>query len=280
MDHRCYFVALVVTLGFGLTSAEGQSDPKDSSIAPELIKQLGDKDYAIREMASERLAKMGPKALALLRQAQRSGDLEIRSRASRILERIEPPGESISRLRSLLWDLQRSPRLTTERIRAMYLVSRCRPPRAQECRQGKEILAQAPRSRSAVDLWFDSLLYHIETRKEVPEALAHIHRIGEAYRQQQQDLKNRKSISGLVLLNGEFQKKHIEAASTKLLACRQLTADQQMDIVFVLTWHRFPSDEEKAYVAKHRKKTKDGSQFLRDILGALVNSREFVDRYR
>src|SRR5215204_2872886 len=54
-----------------------------------LIAQLGHDDFKIREEASSKLAKMGKPALEPLKQAMKSGDPEVQSRAEMLIKRIE-----------------------------------------------------------------------------------------------------------------------------------------------------------------------------------------------
>ena len=54
-----------------------------------LIKQLGEDDFDRREEASDEIEKFGVAAIGLLRQAERSGDIEIMRRCERCLKNIE-----------------------------------------------------------------------------------------------------------------------------------------------------------------------------------------------
>ena len=91
--RTCAFVGTMV--GILLTTDAGTlpGDP-DKKIETEpidrLIKQLGDDDFTKRESASETLAKFGEAALGALRKAADSSiDVEVRVRASRLVEAIE-----------------------------------------------------------------------------------------------------------------------------------------------------------------------------------------------
>ncbi len=55
----------------------------------DLIKQLGDDDFDKREEASEQIERFGVSAIGLLRQAERSGDIEVVRRCERCLKNIE-----------------------------------------------------------------------------------------------------------------------------------------------------------------------------------------------
>jgi tetratricopeptide (TPR) repeat protein len=66
------------------------SPPTDHKPTPaDLVRDLGNPSYAIREKASQELWKRGPAALAALREAARSSDTEVRTRANAILEKFE-----------------------------------------------------------------------------------------------------------------------------------------------------------------------------------------------
>ncbi|MHC4225316.1 MAG: HEAT repeat domain-containing protein [Planctomycetota bacterium] len=61
---------------------------QDASSPEELVRQLGDDDYAVREEATKKLVEMGEKAVPALEKALQSEDLEVRLRAGRALRAI------------------------------------------------------------------------------------------------------------------------------------------------------------------------------------------------
>jgi HEAT repeats len=63
--------------------------PQDEKCAEELVKHLGDEQYAVREQASRQLKALGPAALPALRRAAQSGDAEVKRRARDGLGSIE-----------------------------------------------------------------------------------------------------------------------------------------------------------------------------------------------
>src|SRR5689334_1539887 len=54
----------------------------------QLVDQLGDKKFAVRERATKRLIEIGQPALPAVREALRSNELEVRTRARRIADEI------------------------------------------------------------------------------------------------------------------------------------------------------------------------------------------------
>src|SRR5262249_44516344 len=77
---------LALVLPLALLAADTRPDRPD---VPALIRQLGADSFAEREAASKALQKIGPPALAELRKALVSKDLEIRRRARRLVDAIE-----------------------------------------------------------------------------------------------------------------------------------------------------------------------------------------------
>jgi uncharacterized protein (TIGR03067 family) len=98
---------LVVTAGLALAAAPlTPGGVPDQKRIAQLIKQLGDDDFAKREAASKALEAIGAPALAALRKAATtSSDLEVRRRAERITRSVKgrllavAAGKEIERLR-------------------------------------------------------------------------------------------------------------------------------------------------------------------------------------
>jgi WD40 repeat protein len=78
-----------VLLGALLLVAPPADPTKGETDLATLIRKLGADSYAEREAASSALAKIGPPALAALRKAMTSGDLEVCRRAERLAQAIE-----------------------------------------------------------------------------------------------------------------------------------------------------------------------------------------------
>jgi len=86
---------LVLTVSQANLSGSSQStdapqQKKDADEIEKLIKQLGSSKFAEREAASQRLEKIGQPALANLRKAAQSKDLEISRRAKELIRLISP----------------------------------------------------------------------------------------------------------------------------------------------------------------------------------------------
>src|SRR5581483_9282960 len=69
-----------------------EADPKRVTA---LIKQLGDDDFPTREKAFTSLLQIGPGALVGIKQAESDKDIEVRSRASELRQRIEAKADPL-----------------------------------------------------------------------------------------------------------------------------------------------------------------------------------------
>jgi hypothetical protein len=76
-------------------AAAGRADePRNGASENEikrLIDQLGSDRFTEREQATDQLSKLGKSALQSLKEATKSPDLEVRHRAQRLVQQIEPP---------------------------------------------------------------------------------------------------------------------------------------------------------------------------------------------
>jgi hypothetical protein len=88
--RRLFVLCPVVTLTLVLPVAP-QTPPgaTDKERLAQLVTQLGSKQYAQREQASRELDALGSDALAVLRKALKSSDLEVRRRAQALVQKIE-----------------------------------------------------------------------------------------------------------------------------------------------------------------------------------------------
>lgn len=66
---------------------------QEAPSAEDLVRKLGNEDYAVREDATRKLIEMGPKAVPALEAALKSEDLEVRLRAGRALSAIRRGGD-------------------------------------------------------------------------------------------------------------------------------------------------------------------------------------------
>src|SRR5437868_14401065 len=89
-SHRgCLFAAwLLLVANMATADSDSPSAKQEKEIA-RLIAQLGSSDFQERERAAERLVTIGPPALEPLRRAAAGKDAEVRSRAERLIARIE-----------------------------------------------------------------------------------------------------------------------------------------------------------------------------------------------
>jgi hypothetical protein len=71
--------------------APAPAKPAEPGEIERLIKELGDDSFEVREAAGRRLAEIGAPALPALRKAADAADPEVRNRARRLVETLEPP---------------------------------------------------------------------------------------------------------------------------------------------------------------------------------------------
>src|SRR5258705_144202 len=86
-------LVLVLILGWNLSvdaqKEDAKSAPSDPARIQGLIQKLGSSTYIIREQSARELEAIGPAALPSLRQAARSGDIEISRRARELVNKVE-----------------------------------------------------------------------------------------------------------------------------------------------------------------------------------------------
>src|SRR5437879_282663 len=83
-----WFALLVLVLPFVPVGAAAPPAGPSAAQVGRLIEQLGDDEFARREAATARLKEIGEPVLAALRKAASSPDLEIRVRATRVIQAI------------------------------------------------------------------------------------------------------------------------------------------------------------------------------------------------
>src|SRR4051794_5552289 len=86
---RCVALLLSLVLPFVFVGAAAPPAGPSGAEIGRLIEKLGDDDFDVREAATERLMLAGEPALAALRKALSSDDLEVRRRARRIVDSVE-----------------------------------------------------------------------------------------------------------------------------------------------------------------------------------------------
>src|SRR5262245_35424496 len=85
--RTCVFVCIVL-LTVAVAAHAGRGKEATAERIASLIRQLGDDEFKIREAASKALDAIGEPALGALRKATSDDDLEIRTRAGRIVRAI------------------------------------------------------------------------------------------------------------------------------------------------------------------------------------------------
>ncbi|HEY1786435.1 MAG TPA: hypothetical protein VGG30_12825 [Pirellulales bacterium] len=72
----------------GTSGPAGQREPADSREIADLIRQLGNRSYTVRQRATKRLIELGIITQPLLTQALEDDDAEVRSRAAQVLDQV------------------------------------------------------------------------------------------------------------------------------------------------------------------------------------------------
>lgn len=271
-------VALIVVLGCG--SASATSNPQVAPrILRELIEQLGSRDYREREKASRQLVEMGRFGLPALRNARAHTDPEIRQRAMLLISQIEGRDSHRQILRGLLTQLLTDTRLSRSQcVEAIPLVCLGRSPAESE--RG-ELLRKLDLARGDVasrEKFFDSLLYHPAFCKDIARVCQHINKI----RTETQSAFQRRGASGtMMLINSKEVQDKVLAAGKIIVETKALRSNEdRMNVMFLLTLYRFPTEKEKSSVLKWFAKPKPRKVGWGDIQWALINTKEFVEEQR
>jgi hypothetical protein len=102
-----FLLAISLALG-GDGKADGKANAHGKTSADELVKQLGDASFKVREKAARELLARGAKAVDALKRGQENPDQEIRERCRRLLEQIQSR-TALDQLKIFLTDLKSAP---------------------------------------------------------------------------------------------------------------------------------------------------------------------------
>jgi hypothetical protein len=89
MRTPCWLLALAFALGLGVLTPAADPPKADAEQIAKLVKQLGSDEFESREKATRELEAIGAPALEALRDAAKTGDAEVKTRATSILEKVE-----------------------------------------------------------------------------------------------------------------------------------------------------------------------------------------------
>jgi hypothetical protein len=260
--------------------------PKNQLIV-ELIHRLDSQDFRTREQATEELEKFGAGALpALRRTATGKFSLEMTKRAQSLIKRIENSEAQLAEVMEKRWAalgrekhsikirigkiLQENPNLDDRQVvAALYLLTVARTPRGQEIAQAEERLRKGCyHSR----VFFD-VAWELVHSREFNGDLAGINaRFLDMHKELNKGLAER-----LKLVNGKQVQELVREGAGKLARTAR-TSRELADMAFLVSLSRFPtgaeSDEIERYIQGSIKA--DGQTKVADILGALINGREFI----
>jgi RNA polymerase sigma factor (sigma-70 family) len=238
--------------------------------------QLNSPKFREREEATQQLEKLGAAILPVLREAAaKPGELEFRRRVERVIAVIEAslwsaldkPRQAVNlRLGKVLAFM---PDLDDRRLaEIMYLLTLARSPTEAEARTLTAELKQQDADRAAaVSRLVLPLAQHRDFNRDLGE-------LNVAMLELQQQVQQQ-GLPALPVLSGPAQAGKLEAVGA-LLVKLQPTTRQQIDLLFLLTISRCPTDAERQRTEDHLKKALRRDQAFADWMWALVNSNEFI----
>jgi RNA polymerase sigma factor (sigma-70 family) len=292
----CVVCLAAAGTGLGMLALQGAPAGKtveDGKPAQEkiqrLIEQLGSAEFAVRQKATSELEAMGESALPALRQVAKSKeDLETKSRAERLIARIEQKlAEALDskwaelgaakhaikkRLMRVLAAKEALP--DAEMVNAVYLLTVARSPSATEAAKcEKDLRAVASRQQAVLDL-----AWGLVKSREFNDDLAAANRKLLEFQKEVQDLRAQGDLAKqLALLNSDDMLKMIgEQAGRVLKGANAVTDRQLMDLVTLVTLSRLPKETDRDVALRHFEKLQNRRQALEDIIWAYTNSKEFV----
>lgn len=264
-------------LAASVASPQIAEQPRAGDAARELLARLGAKDFRTREQASAALEQQGDAALPVLRQALAENcDLEIRTRAERLIAVIEARNRSRHSLQRILTHVQQSKEPPSEQqfTHALYLLTLGRPATAEERQDGEMLLKSARQRETALAEWIDRLQKHPDYSKPLAEA-----------RLQLQDfrvdmLRDRDAAMGRLLHAARsIEKLPIQHASEAILdAAESLGGRHAIELMCLTGVGRLPAHKECNEIEsklKARKPMVDRRTQLAELWWALMNADDF-----
>jgi hypothetical protein len=269
-----WVAGLLCVIGAAVASEPPSRDPAPVSAErlQQLIAQLGDPKFKVREQAAAELSRLGRPALRALKEAAaNSKDLEVRKRAKAVAEAIQAqdrPRDGLMRILSRLQQARPAPSDRQVAV-AIYLLSVSRP--ATEA----ELNAAEKRLKGARDkaLAAEELMWPLLTGREFNDKLAD-------FNLWVVDLK--KKVAGLTLaaalhhLNAVPQKSLVEKSGRLIVALDKRSDAQVVDALFLMFLARFPTTENTTTALAHIKKVGKRENALADLLWSLMNTKEFI----
>jgi hypothetical protein len=275
---KLWWGCVVGLLGvIGAAGADQPPSPPAAAVSPErlqqLIQQLGDPKFKLREQAAAELSRLGRLALRALQDAARdSKDLEVRNRAKALAEAIQAHDRPRSALLTLLARVQQARPAPGDRqvARAIYLLSVARPPTEAELNAVEKRLQEASDKQRAAE----DLMWPLLTGRDFNDKLADFN---------QQVVKLKQKLAGATLaeklhdLNGQVVQPTLDKMTERLKAALDKRSDDEVvDALFLVLLARFPSAQQSATALAFIKKTGNRDKAMPDILWALLSTKEFL----
>jgi hypothetical protein len=281
-----FFLAILAPAGTpctALAQTTGAEQLPTESVA-KLIAQLSAADFRSREQASKQLEKLGGPVLPALRKAAKAiTELEGQRRIELVVKRIE---NALLKAEEKRWQeldaprrgikarlvkiLARSATLGDQQVvSAVYLLTMGRFPTDQEVvRAQKQVAETNGRAASLLQLT-RSLVQDRSFSTELADANVLLFKA-------HKDLAPGMELAKMLhRLNGpEFQKTidDVAAALDKVVK----TDEQFVNVAFLLTLSRFPTDKDLSQAVAHLKKQRNRSTATTDIIWAVMNTKEFM----
>jgi hypothetical protein len=239
----------------------------------QLIAQLGDSKFKVRQQAAAELSRLGRPVLRALKEAAASSkDPEVRKRAKALAEGIQAQDRPREALLSILARLHNARPAPSDRqvVAAIYLLSVSRPATDAELNAAEKRLKGA---RDKV-LAAEDLMWPLLTGREFNDKLAdfNLQVVG-----LKQKLTAPTLAENLHRLNSEETQKSLVGMVGRLKVALARRSDVQVvDALFLVFLARFPSAENTTAALAHIKKAGNRESALSDLLWALVNTKEFI----
>jgi hypothetical protein len=239
------------------------ADTAPASSIPTLLAHL-DSPYPVkREDATRDLIEVGYPAMPALRRA-RAGNPgpETRQRLDRIIAAIEqqdPPRTALHRLAERLHSVS-----DDQLVEGLYILALSRPASAEE---RAEAVRQLSRGRQSA---IDTLIVRLRETKEGDRTFLDV-------QLQMLAMKRRMRTSDPLPLTGLDDLAKL--VGPKLAAVtREMTDDQELASVFLVTLQRYPTVQERRTMFRYRQGEPDRQRFVADLVWSMMHGGEFMER--
>lgn len=252
--------SLWLVIGFAAVNAPAAPAEPPKQVET-LLARLESPFLVRREDATRDLIELGYPALAALRRARASStNPETQQRLERVIAAIEQqdvPRTALHRLADRL-----GPAGDDRLVEGLYLVALSRPATAEEHAQA---VRQLPRGRQQA---IADLIVQLRNSKEGKRTFLDA---------QLQMLEVKRQVLTRAPVPLSALNDLASDLGPKLFAItREMTDDQELAALFLVTLRRYPTADERRQAFRHRQKVPHRQDFVGDIVWTLMNSAEFL----